>query len=569
MLIQAGLISEGQLERALAVQQMGGGRLGSILVRLKFLRPEDFRRALQQQLNVELVDLPEFAVDADAVGAVPAEFVRRYEMVPLRRLERGLLVGMVDPFNITAIDDLRFATNMQQIQVAAIGHQDYQSYLEKHPLPAQRPEENIDHAAMYDAALKSIGDDGDEDEEEGEEDAAIELAVRSTAPPVINMANMILVEACKRNASDVHIEPFEENTRIRFRIDGMLHTLFTPPRKLHNALISRIKVMADIDIANRRVPQDGRIAVIHEGVKIQMRVNTLPTTRGEKCVIRLAPAANKAIRLQDLALDSEQRRLLIRAARNPQGMILVTGPTASGKSTTVRAVLGELNDPQKNIITLEDPVEVEVGGINHVPIQSKGGVSFTAGLRAILRQDPDIIFVGEVRDAEVAAIATRAALTGHLVLSTLHTNSAVATLGRLVDLGVEPFLVGSTVLCIVGQRLVRRNCPRCVEPATPTEEQWREFRLSEEEVNNAKLLRGRGCPSCDGTGYKGRLPLYEVLPVTAELGVMIRDSASELDLLQFAQQRLGYVNLLHDGRRKALRGDTTLDEVQRVTITVE
>ncbi len=565
LLVEAGVVTDADVERALAVQKMGGGRLGSILVRLKLCTEEDMRAALHTQMGVEVVELSDFHTDQAVIELLPRELIRKYEAIPVRKDGDTLYVAMMDPYNLTALDDIRFCTSARKLVVVTATESDFRAFVEEHLETQSLMDAILEGGAFFDEAVQSVHHDEPEALDDGEEEVVHDLRLAGAQPPIITLCNFLLVESIQRGASDIHVEPYETHLRVRLRIDGRLQTLLTPPQRLHAPMVARFKVMAEMDISKRRVAQDGHIAIVYNGETCHYRVSTLPTVYGEKCVIRLLKKNKSLTSIDRLGFDEAELKAMKRALGAPQGIVLVTGPTGSGKTTTLHAGLGFINEPDVNIVTLEDPVEASIPGINHVQIRETGGVSFGAGLRSILRQDPDVVFVGEMRDPEVSRIAVKAALTGHLVLSTLHTNSAAESLTRLADMGVPSYLLANALTLVVAQRLVRKVCDHCAEPYRPDDEELEEMRLDRATLEGATLRKGRGCPVCYESGYRGRLGVYELLRVTPELRDMIREEAPTRALV--AQARAdGMRTLWEAGVARALRGETTFEEVRR-TIT--
>lgn len=562
ILVDAGVVDDAAVMRALAVQKMGGGRLGSILVKLRLCTEEQIREALTTQLGIEMVSLDDFSPDEVAMGAVPRELILKYEAIPLKVEEERIHIAMLDPFNLTALDDLQFASG-KKLVVVSCTEGDFAAFVKKHLETQTLMQEILDGGAFYEKAVENVEGvrEGGNDDGTAEE-AVHELQIAGSEAPIVTLCNFLLVESINRRASDIHIEPYETYFRVRLRIDGTLQNLLTPPQRLHASVVTRMKIMADMDIAKRREPQDGHIAIRYSGETCHYRVSTLPTIYGEKCVVRLLKKDENLASVETLGFEPEDLEKFERSMGRPQGIVLVTGPTGSGKTTTLHAGLSMINDPGTNIVTLEDPVEASIPGINHVQINVAAGLGFTDGLRSILRQDPDVVFVGEMRDPEVAAIAVKAALTGHLVVSTLHTNSASESLLRLADMGVAPYLLANALVMIVAQRLMRRICPDCAEPHQPSQADLEEFGLDADAVADASFRKGRGCPSCYESGYRGRTAVYEVLRVTNELRSLIRNEAPVEDLLDCAE-RDGMKLLFKGGLRKVLRGETTFAEVRR------
>ncbi|MEM6993170.1 MAG: GspE/PulE family protein [Myxococcota bacterium] len=543
---------------------MGGGRLGSILVNLRLCTEEQIRKALSAQLEIEMVRLDEFKPDEVALGAIPRDLLLKYEAIPLRVEQDKIHVAMLDPFNLTALDDIQFATG-RKLVVVSCTEGDFAAFVKEHLASQSLMQDILDGGEFYQKAVENL--EGARESEvsgvDGEEDELVhDLKLAGEEAPIITLCNFLLVESINRRASDIHIEPYETYFRVRLRIDGTLQNLITPPQRLHSSIVTRMKIMADMDIAKRREPQDGHIAIRYNGETCHYRVSTLPTIYGEKCVVRLLKKDETLTSVDTLGFEPSELDKFKQSMRKPQGIVLVTGPTGSGKTTTLHAGLSMINEPGTNIVTLEDPVEASIPGINHVQINEAAGLTFPAGLRSILRQDPDVVFVGEMRDPEVAAIAVKAALTGHLVLSTLHTNSASESLLRLADMGVAGYLLANALVMIVAQRLMRRVCDECAVPYVPTAHEVAEFELSEHDVATANFRKGRGCDKCYNTGYRGRTAVYEVLRVTNDLRTLIRKDAPTEDIVACAEDD-GMRLLFNGGVTKALRGETTFAEIRR------
>ena len=555
--MRAGVCDEDAIKRGLAVQQMGGGRLGSILVNLRLCTEAQIRSALCEQLGIEVVDLRGFKPDKAVLSLLPREMIRKFEAIPLKREGNTLHVALKDPYNLTAIDDIRFHTGCHLV-VNICSETEFTEFLKEHLESATLMDEILEGGRFFDKAVQAIEPERAPDDESQE--VLHDLKIAGEQAPIITLCNFLLVEAINRRASDIHIEPYESYFRVRLRVDGALQNLITPPQRLHSAMITRLKIMADMDISKRRIPQDGHIAISYQNEVCHFRVSTLPTVYGEKCVIRLLKKDAGLADIDRIGFAAEDLEHFRRALRLPQGMILVTGPTGSGKTTTLHAGLAFINDAELNIVTLEDPVEASIPGINHVQINVTGGVTFASGLRSILRQDPDVVFVGEMRDEEVSQIAVKAALTGHLVLSTLHTNSAAESMSRLVDLGIPAYLLANALVMIIAQRLVRRVCESCSQPYEPTAEERGRFGLDDATCRKASFRRGAGCPSCHDSGYRGRVAVYEVLRVTPPLRELVRRGATVEDIIACAREH-GFRPLFDGGLQRAMAGETTLAEV--------
>lgn len=528
-------------------------RLGYTLVKLGIVEETEITKMLARQYRMPAVDLARFEVDPRIVKLVPGEVAVRHTVLPLKREGRTLTVAMSDPTNMTVVDDLKFITRYDIFPVIA-GEYTLRTAIERYY-------EQTD--AQLQTILKDIADEEDLEviEEEEDEDAPTQVADDA---PVVKLINGILTDAVKRGASDIHIEPFEKELRVRYRIDGALQEVMKPPLKLRAALTSRVKIMSNLNIAERRVPQDGRIKLKMGKRVIDFRVSTLPVIFGEKIVLRILDKGNLTLDLTKFGFETKAEHDLMRAILNPYGMVLVTGPTGSGKTTTLYSALQRINTIEVNIMTAEDPVEYNLHGINQVLVRTEIGMTFAAALRAFLRQDPNIVMVGEIRDIETGSIAIKAALTGHLVLSTLHTNDAPSTVTRMIDMGIEPFNVASAVNLIVAQRLVRRICAECKREYEYKAEELHALGISEAEAKGITFYKGEGCDVCGETGYKGRQGLYEVMAMSPELRRMVLRGASTAELKDRAVEE-GMLTLRTDGIVKVKRGITTLEEVVKET----
>ena len=555
LLIKEGLITKEQLEKALQEQRANGTRIGYNLVKLGFVQETEITKMLARQYRMPAVDLARFEVDPKIVKMIPADLALKHLVLPLKREGRTLTVAMADPTNLNVIDDLKFITRYDIFPVIA-GEYTLRQALDKNY-------EQVD--AQLDTILKDMDAEAEEELEvlqEQEEDQA--PAVVADDAPVVKLINAILTDAVKRGASDIHIEPFEHEIRVRYRVDGELQEVMKPPLKLKAALTSRIKIMSSLNIAERRVPQDGRIKLKMGKRVIDYRVSVLPVLFGEKIVMRILDKGNLTLDLSKFGFEPKAEQDLMKAILNPYGMVLVTGPTGSGKTTTLYSALSRVNTIGVNIMTAEDPVEYNLMGINQVMVRNEIGMTFAAALKAFLRQDPNIIMVGEIRDIETGGIAIKAALTGHLVLSTLHTNDAPSTITRMIDMGIEPFNVSSAVNLIVAQRLVRRICKDCKTEVKYDAVELKALGTTEKEWEGVTFYRGKGCDTCGGSGYKGRAGLYEVMAFSPELRRMILKGASTAELQQQAVAD-GMLTLRMDGIVKIKRGVTTLEEVVKET----
>jgi len=572
ILIQRGVITEQQLREALDEQRKSSSaeKLGAILVRLGHATEDDVALAYAQQMGVEVVDFAKTPVEKDVLRSLPRQTVDRYMCLPVRRLEDGtLLVAMADPGDVVAKDDIRRQTGSNIKVVAAtpseiretigrvydlLDEEEFQSSL-------KQVEESRTLSVQDQKATSELG--GDDGSMGMGDDMSTDI---SQMPPIVKMCTSIIKQAIRDGCSDIHIEPSRTRVRIRYREDGVLREVMPLPKYVHAPLISRIKIMGNMDIAEKRIPQDGHVHVRVDKREFDLRISTIPTTNGEKAVLRILDQSNVLIGLDKLGFLPDTLASLEELVAQPNGMILSTGPTGHGKTTTQLSILSKLNSVTKNIMTIEEPVEYQVPNINQVEVNRKAGLTFANALRSFLRQDPDIIMVGEIRDLETAEIAIQAALTGHLVLSTLHTNDAPSAVTRLVDMGVEPFLISASVIGVLAQRLARRICPECKQEWEPPEEMLRPFGWDPSQNGNQVFYRGAGCDYCRGTGYKGRVGIFEFMTVNSEIQELIVRRAPLADVREAARAN-GMRTLREDGFRKVLLGITTPDEVQRVVFT--
>jgi type IV pilus assembly protein PilB len=593
LLVREGLITREQLDRALAEQKQNGTRVGYNLVKLGFIPETELTKMLARQFRMPAVDLSRFEVDPRIAKLIPADLAIKHLVLPLKRDGRTLTVAMADPTNLGVLEDLKFITRYDIFPVIG-GEFTLKTAIEK-------LYESAADAQVAD--LLSVIDDMESDvevvEEQEEDVSAAALNAQMEDAPVVKLINAVLTDAVKRGASDIHFECFEHDIRVRYRVDGALQEVMKPPMKLKAALISRFKIMAQLNIAERRVPQDGRIKLKMGNKVIDYRVSTLPTLFGEKIVLRILDKGNLTLDLEKFGIEPKAEKDLMEAVANPYGMVLVTGPTGSGKTTTLYSALSKVNNIDVNIMTAEDPVEYNLYGVNQVLVRTEIGMTFAAALKAFLRQDPNIIMVGEIRDLETGGIAVKAALTGHMVLSTLHTNSAPETVTRLLDMGLEPFNVASALNLVLAQRLLRRICNNCKTQYTPTEEDFAiakvkptttlgELRFTPETIENAKsratkeaapflahanldtpvsalgYFKGRGCDSCNGTGMKGRQGVYEVMPMTPNLRKLVLMNVGAAEIRDAAVEE-GMLTLRMDGWMKVMKGITTLEQVVRET----
>ena len=550
ILVDLGMVSEEQIEAALAHQSETHLRLGQQLLADGVISELDLTKALAEKIGVEFIDLSTTQIDMAAANLVSEKLCRRYGAIPVRfESDNTLLVAMIDPANVLVSDELTLLTG----------------YTIKRAIAS--PEDIFGAIARLSRLDESVSESSEQSGAEVEEDVS-DIRETTTEAPIVKLVNSIIAQSVDDGASDIHFEPQAKDLVVRFRIDGVLHEIMTIPRRMQSGVISRLKIMAELDIAERRVPQDGRMGLVVGGKPIDMRVATLPTVYGEKIVMRLLDKSNVMLNLGDLGFSERALKRFQRSFTKPYGAILVTGPTGSGKSTTLYATLNILNSREKNIITVEDPVEYRLSGINQVQVNVKAGLTFAAALRSILRADPDIIMIGEIRDRETAQIAVESALTGHLVLSTLHTNDAPGALSRLTEMGIEPFLTSSAVDCVLAQRLARRLCPHCKEPYQPTREMLKKNDFPPEVLDLPEpptLYRAKGCPRCNNTGYKGRLGLYEVMVVSEAIRRLTVERKSADEIGRVAQAE-GMKNLREDGIDKVLQGLTSIEEIARVII---
>ncbi|MCX7796618.1 MAG: type II secretion system ATPase GspE [bacterium] len=539
ILIEKGLITEEILKRALANQEKTGEKLGEILLKMGLIKEEDLYYALSEIYNVPYVNLEEIVIDSDVVRLIPEHISRRYKIIPIRLNGDRIVLAMANPVNIYALDDVRIITGREVEPVLASEKQINQA-LDKIYTIQKGLEETLLNIAP------------------GEEETETPVEVLEDEAPVVRLVNLTITQAVQEGASDIHIEPTENEVKVRFRVDGVLYDVMSPPKRIFPTLVARIKILANMDIAERRLPQDGRFRVTSQGKIIDFRVSTLPTIHGEKIVLRLLDRSAPLIGLEKLGFTEDVLEKFDWLIQRPYGMILVTGPTGSGKTTTLYSALAKISTPEKNIITVEDPVEYQFPRINQVQVNTKIGLTFANGLRSILRQDPDIIMIGEIRDRETAEIAVQSALTGHLVLSTIHTNDSAGAIARLMDMGIEPFLISSSVIGILAQRLARRICSRCKVPKQPTEEEIKVLKLGENDV----IYEGRGCEACRHTGYRGRIGIFELLMIDDEIRAMIVDKVPA-NVIRDSAVKKGMRTLWEDAKLKVRNGVTTYNEILR------
>jgi len=582
LLLKEKRITPEQLQEALNYQRQNGGKLGYNLIKLGYVKDEEITALLSKQYGVPSIALTQFEIDAAVVKLVPAETAQKYQIVPLSRSGATLTIAMTDPTNVFAMDDIKFMTgyNVEPVVASETAVIDAitKYYGKSGPAVASGPAPKAEAPGASAMELVSKGleemqqlaDAGDvEVLQEFEEISAEQLAKQGEEAPVIKLVNVILMSAIQKGASDIHIEPYEKELRVRYRVDGILYNIMSPPMKFRDAITSRIKIMSKLDIAEKRLPQDGRIKIRFQdgGVmkEIDFRVSCLPTLFGEKIVMRLLDKDKLMLDMTKLGFEQESLTKFETAIERPWGMVLVTGPTGSGKTNTLYSSISKINTMETNIMTAEDPVEFNLVGVNQVQVRENIGLNFAAALRSFLRQDPNIILVGEIRDFETAEIAVKAALTGHLVLSTLHTNDAPSTVNRLMNMGIEPFLVASSLNLVCAQRLVRRICKNCSQPHPTPPPALMQAGFTAEDAKTVVPNKGKGCEKCNNTGYKGRVGLYEVMEVTEELRELILVGASALELRRKAVDE-GMITLRGSGLRKVKEGVTTIDEVVRETV---
>ena len=552
-LLEAKLIPPDALQKAQLQIKTGGGSITQALVKLGAISEEGLAKFLSELYAVPSVDLGNFTPDPSVTKLIPGDVANKFQIVPLSRSGRRLTVAMANPSNIFAIDDIKFITGFEVAPVVAT-----EAAIKK------AIDKAYDSVASFENVMKGMEDDIEVIEEQEDDTPDVTLIGEAEQAPVVKLVNSLITDAVRKGASDIHIEPYEKTLRVRFRIDGTLYEMMAPPFRMKAAIISRLKIMAELDIAERRVPQDGRIKLRLLGRTIDLRVSSLPTIFGEKVVMRILDKSNLNIDMNKLGFQEQALRDFTYAIAQPYGMVLVTGPTGSGKTTSLYSAISKINVPETNIMTAEDPVEYNLEGINQVLIHEEVGLTFAAALKAFLRQDPNIIMVGEIRDLETAAIAIKAALTGHLVLSTLHTNDAPSTVNRIVDMGIEPFLVASSVNLICAQRLLRKVCQSCKTEIKLHPEVVRELGLMEADVKEGGFFEGKGCVDCNNTGYKGRCGVYEVFPLTAVIRDQILDRASTAAIKKQAVAD-GMLTLRMDGLMKLKKGITTAEEVLKET----
>ncbi|HEX6159863.1 MAG TPA: type IV-A pilus assembly ATPase PilB [Thermoanaerobaculia bacterium] len=563
LLTKASLITQDQLKEALRVQKETGGKLGETLIKLGFVSEEDITECLSQQFGVPSINLQHFEIDSSVIKLIPGDVARKYNILPVNKTGATITIAMADPTNVFAMDDIKFMTgyNVEPVVASELG---IKAAIDNY------------YGTTSSLELKKVMEDLQTQEtadlevlEEDEEMDVNALADSAEEAPVVKLCNLILTDAIKRGASDIHIEPYEKEFRVRFRIDGILYEIMNPPLKLKDAMTSRMKILAKLDISEKRLPQDGRIKLKikleDKNKELDFRVSSLPTLFGEKMVLRLLDKDNLRLDMTKLGFEPESLERFEEAIFKPWGMVLVTGPTGSGKTNTLYSALSKVNSPEVNIMTAEDPVEFNLPGINQVQMKESIGLNFAATLRSFLRQDPNIILVGEIRDFETAEIAIKAALTGHLVLSTLHTNDAPSTINRLMNMGIEPFLVATATQLIAAQRLSRRICANCKEPVEVAPQALLNMGYKKEEVGTFTVYKGRGCEKCNNTGYKGRVALIEVMQIDDDIRDLILSGGTAVDIKRKAMEN-GMITLRRSGLYKIKEGVTTVEEVVRETV---
>jgi type IV pilus assembly protein PilB len=562
LLVAEGLITADQLRQALSEQKGKADKLGSVLVRQGSITEEQLIGFLSRQYGIPSITLLNIEIDTETLRLVPVHIAKKYEVLPIKRIGGTLTLAMSDPTNVFALDDIAFMTNLQILPVVAP-----QAAIRKvldRAYDAVQP-----GSSMTDVISEITGDVSSvevlDDEQAGAQVDGFELKESADEAPIVKLVNMVLVDAIRRGSSDLHWEPYEKTFRIRFRIDGVLHEMLSPPKRLEPAIISRLKIMSNLDISERRLPQDGRIKIRYGSREIDFRVSILPTIFGEKAVLRILDKEALQLDMTKLGFDDWSFEKFSHAIRQPYGMILITGPTGSGKTTTLYSAISTINSPEHNIMTAEDPVEYNLKGVNQVQMNESIGRTFAAVLRSFLRQDPDVILVGETRDLETAQISIRAALTGHLVFTTLHTNDCPSTIARLVDMGVQPFLLSSALLLVLAQRLGRRICKDCREPIEGHEDDLVAYGHVPEGRGRVTFFKGKGCQTCNFTGMKGRVAIYEVMPISNEIRDLILRNATTNEILEAASSQ-GMKTLRQNALQKVIDGVTTVEEVLRVTL---
>lgn len=550
LLLRSGLITQKQLEYVLEIQKSTGKKIGEIFIEEGILSEDQIIEVLEFQFGIPHIDLNKYLIDPEIPRLINEKLARRYTLIPIRKNRGKLIVAMADPLNIFAIDDVKIATGFEIVPVIAT-NQGILDAIDQH-----YETESVERVLAEFKRNYQVEDIADMDEE---------ILNEISNAPVVKLVNSIIRQAVKMRASDIHIEPFEKIIKVRFRIDGDLQEIMTPTKATHSAIVTRIKIISKMDIAEKRLPQDGRVEMRIENREIDLRISVLPTVYGEKIVIRLLDRNSFLFTKQQLGFTEQNLKAFDRIIQSPNGIILVTGPTGSGKTTTLYAVLRELNQTNKNIITVEDPVEYQMYGVNQVQVNTKAGLTFANGLRSILRQDPDIIMIGEIRDNETAQIAVRTAITGHLVLSTLHTNDTASSIVRLINMRVEPYLVSSSVVGITAQRLVKKICENCKIGYIADELEKKVLQV--EDISEVTIYKGKGCNSCNNTGYKGRIAIHEILPITKEIRFLI-DKGSSIDSIKEEAKKQNLVSLRENCIELVKEGITTIEELLQATYSI-
>ncbi len=549
ILIDSGIITTDQLNEALEKQKVTGKKLGELLIEDGIINEKQFIEALEYQLNIPYIDFANFNIDPEVPRLISESLARRHMLIPVSRDENIITVAMVDPLNLYAIDDVNIATGLNVKPALA---------MRGHVLTA------IERFYGKESAEKAVEDFKKEIGLEQITEIEEEILNEVSNAPVVRLVDSIIQHAIRTKASDIHIEPYENNIRIRFRIDGELQEIMTSSKNTHSAIVTRIKILGRMDIAEKRIPQDGRVEMHIDNKDVDLRISVLPTVYGEKIVIRLLDRSSTIMTKSQLGFSDDNIKMFDKIIQSPNGIILVTGPTGSGKTTTLYAVLNELNNINRNIITVEDPVEYRLDGINQVQVNTKAGLTFANGLRSILRQDPDIIMIGEIRDSETAEIAVRAAITGHLVLSTMHTNDSASTVSRMMDMGIEPYLVSSSVVGVVAQRLVKKICTNCITEYKPSYSEMELLNIADNEV----IYKGEGCSVCNNTGYRGRTAIHEIMLMTREIRELV-DKRATIDELRTVSAKYGTITLMDSCIELVKKGITTTDEMLKVTYSLE
>ena len=560
------VVNESQIKQAMIIQNQKGGAIGNILIQLGYATEEEVLLALGAQVGMEVINLEEMEIAKDIIGKIPASMSRSYKIIPVKFDKNVLTVAMFNPLNINILDDLRFTLGCA-IKGALSDETSLNKAIEKY-YPHEEDKSVDGLLKKMSETIDDVKDALESEEGKGKAFSLDNLQAMAEQAPVKKLLSLILLHAIKDHAADIHLEPFEKELKIRYRVDGVLYEMVPPPLSLAPALISRIKIMSNLNISEMRIPQNGRMSLLVGGKPIDIRVSTLPTMFGESVVMRILDKDVVSLDIDNIGLADDDKKLIKDLIGLPNGVVIVTGPTGSGKTTTLYSALNYLNDVKWKIITTEDPVEYDLPGIIQCPVNDEIGVTFSACLRSILRQDPDIILVGEVRDRETAQMAIESSLTGHIVLTTLHTNDAPSSISRLLDLGIEPFLLTATIEGIIAQRLIRKICPHCKEEITPTDEMLIELNLSRDEIKGKKFYYGKKCPACNQTGYKGRMAIFEMMLMTSRIRQLIMTHASVESIRNVAQEE-GMRTLRESGLKAIFDGYSTVEEVARETLSAE